>query len=137
MDQESIRTDIRSRRRHARFGDGPHNCILCGCSDPVALIDKTPDWLEHHRIPKTIFEQHHLAGRHHDPELTVLICRNCHAEATEGLLQAGVSMRPERNPVLRVALRLEARAVFLEALAASDRQSAELLRNSLRGRNRE
>lgn len=124
-------------RRQARLGDGPHICILCGCSDPVALIDKTPDWLEHHSIPKTLFEQHHPAGRHHDPELTVFICRNCHAEATEGLLQAGVSMRPEPDPVLQVALMLDALAVFLEVLAAALRRWAELLRNSLRGKNRE
>jgi hypothetical protein len=46
-------------------------------------------------------------------------------------------MRPEPDPVLHVALRLDAQAVFLEELAAADRRSAELLRNSLRGRNRE
>jgi hypothetical protein len=137
MDGDPIGTTIRGERRQARLGDGPHVCILCGCSDPVALIDKTPDWLKHHGIPKTLFEQHHPAGRHHDPELTVLICRNCHAVATEGHLQAGVSMRPEPNPFLRVARKLDAEAVFLEELAAANRRSAELLRNSLRGRNRE
>ena len=63
MDRDPIGTATRHARRHARLGDGPHICILCGCSDPVALIDKTPDWLEHHGTPKSLFEQHHPAGR--------------------------------------------------------------------------
>ncbi len=137
MDGDPIGTTTRSERRQGRLGDGPHVCILCGCSDPVALIDKTPDWLEHHSIPKTLFEQHHPAGRHHDPELTVLICRNCHAVATEGHLQASVSMRPEPDPILRVATMLEALAVFLKILATALLGWAELLRNSRRGRDRE
>ncbi len=133
MDRDPIGTAIRRQQRQVRLGGGPRICILCGCSDPIALIAKTEDWLERH----TLFELHHPAGQHHDPELTVLICRNCHAMLHEGLLQAGVNMRPEPEPIMRVATMLDALAVFFKMFAAALSKWAELLKNSLQGRNRE
>ena len=136
MDRDPIKTAARARRRHERHGGDPSVCLLCGYSDLVALVRVSPDWLMAHGVPRSLLEEHHLAGRKHDPELTVPLCRNCHAEATEGLLRAGVSMRPEPNPIARVALQLDAQAIFHEALAASERRSAELLRKNFQGRSR-
>jgi hypothetical protein len=62
--------------------------------------------------------------------LTVLLCRNCHAEVTEDLRQAGLNPTSESNATLRVSLMLEALSVFLEALAPALRRWAELLRNN-------
>ena len=137
MDCKPISTAIRRQRRQVRLGEGPRICILCGCSDPIALIPKTANWLRKHGIPQTLLQQHHSAGQHHDPELTVLICRNCHAILHEGLLQAGVNMRPEPEPILRVATMLDALALFFKMLAAALSKWAELLKSSLQGRNRE
>jgi hypothetical protein len=66
-----------------------------------------------------------------------LICRNCHAKVHEGLLQTGVNMRPEPDLISRVATMLEASEAFLKLYAAAQARWAELLRNSLRERNRE
>jgi hypothetical protein len=108
-------------------------CILC--EYPHSVLDAvTPDWLKQHGIPEDVLnrflEAHHLDGRRHDPELVVPLCRNCHCEVTEGLLQAGVSMKAQSDPIIRVAVGLEAEAVFLEMLAKGHRRKAELLRNS-------
>lgn len=130
IDNDPIGTAGRETARIARLGAGPLVCFLCGEADPVTLIPKTSDWLKRKGVHDTLFEKHHVAGEAHDAELTVLICRNCHAKATEGLLQAGVSMKPEPDPIERVAAMLDARAVFLETEAASDRRMAELLRKS-------
>lgn len=75
-------------------------------------------------------ELHHLDGWRHDPEFVVPLCPNCHAEVTEGLLQAGVSMKTEGDPINRVAVMLEAEAVCLESYTKAQRRKAELLRNS-------
>ena len=132
MDNDPIRTAGREARRLERLGSGPLVCVFCGYADPVALIAVTPDWLLAQGIPRTLFEDHHSVGIHHDPELKLLICRNCHAKATEGLLRADVDMRPEPRPVLRVALMLEAEAGMHEDFAAAKRRWATLLRDELR-----
>jgi hypothetical protein len=75
-------------------------------------------------------ENHHTVIEKHDSELTVLLCRNCHAEVTEDLRRAGVSTKPESDPKLRVSIMLDALAVFLEALTPALRRWAELLRNN-------
>jgi hypothetical protein len=80
---DPIRSDARGARRRRRLGSSLA-CALCGESDPVALT----------LVTRRLLEVHHVAGRRHDPELTVLLCLNCHARATEALAQAGVSMRP-------------------------------------------
>jgi hypothetical protein len=132
MDNDPIGTAGRETRRLERLGSGPCVCILCGYADPVAFVLVTLEWLDANGVPRSLFEKHHFLGEAHDPNAKVPICRNCHARATEGLLREGVSMRPEPNPVLRVALMLEAEAVLFEDLAAAKRRSAELLREALR-----
>lgn len=135
IDNDPIGTAGRATKRSQRLGSGPQVCPFCGYADPVALIRVTAEWLREHDVPSTLFEGHHPLGENHDPELTVLICRNCHAKATEGLLCAGISMRPEPNPVARVALMLDAMAELDETQAAARRRCAELLRKSSENTN--
>ena len=130
-DNNPIATARRRARHMARFGPGPLICILCGYPDPVALIPVTIRWLEDHGVPRSLLEGHHVYYRNHDPDTIVPVCRNCHAELTEGTRQAGVNMHPEPNPVLRVALMLEASAVFHEKQADAERQMAKTLRETV------
>jgi len=103
-------------RRLKRLGPDPV-CILCGHANPFALIPVRRSWLE----------QHHVVCRQHDRDLTVPLCRNCHAEITELLLREGADTRFEPNRVVRVALMLRALAVFFEMLAPKLRRWADLL----------
>jgi hypothetical protein len=119
MDKDPIRTAARLRRRLQHLGPCPYICRLCGYSNPWALTVVSTDFLE----------LHHVAIGIHDSELTVLLCRNCHAEVTENLRQGRISMGPAVNEVERVAIMLEALAIFLEALVTALRRWAELLRN--------
>jgi hypothetical protein len=119
IDNDPIGTAGREVKKLARLGDRALVCFLCGYSDPVALISVSPEWLRTNGCPTTLFEDHHIVGKNHDPKLTQLICRNCHAMAGEGLLRAGVSMTRERDPNVHEALRLEGLATFHEQVAAS------------------
>jgi hypothetical protein len=66
-------------------------------------------------------------GEAHDPDLTAFVCRNCHYLATENLLQAGVSMFPEADPLKRAAIQLRALSVHQRMLADKhDRLAGEL-----------
>jgi hypothetical protein len=119
MDRYPSRTAGREMRRLQRLGIGPLVCFRCGYIDPIALIRVKVEWLVAKGLPKSIFEDHHIVGEKHDPDLTVLICRNCHALATEGLLRAGVSMQAAPDDDTRDALRLEALAVWFADVAES------------------
>jgi len=119
-------------KRRQRLGTDMYVCLFCGYIDPVALIRVTEEWLRQQGVPSSLFEDHHAVGEKHDPHTTILLCRNCHANATEGLLRAGVSMRPEPDPVDRVAMMLDGWAVFHEDEATAERRMAELLRSRSR-----
>lgn len=92
-------------------------CFYCGCRELVTL----------RRVPRKFLEDHHLLGQNHDSNLTVPVCRNCHALLHEKLLNAGVDLRTEPDPIQRVATMLRAEAVHLEMLAATKRKQAALL----------
>jgi hypothetical protein len=116
-----IRTEARKAKRRQRFTTENPCCVLCGATVLESLIPVTPDWLEKRGIPFGPLEAHHVVGHVHDPKLTVPLCRNCHAVATEDLLCAGVSMKPAADRRLLAEMRLEASATFLERLALSMR----------------
>ena len=81
------------------------------------------------RGKRRIVQMHHVAGRHHDPDLTAVLCLNCHARATEALERAGVSMRPAPTLLERQIAIYKALAAFFRHLAdAQLRQAAELER---------
>lgn len=91
----------------------------------------TREWLEGKGVSKDwldrLFEEHHIVGETHDPNLIVTLCLNCHREITEGLAREGVSMRPERNKYKFIALMLRGSAVLFDSLATSYRKWATLL----------
>jgi hypothetical protein len=102
IDENPIETARRLSRRAAQ-----NRCLLCG-----------------RRIE---IEQHHTAGRRHDLELTVPLCRACHAQATENLRRGNVDMRRATNSVERVRRALKATAIFLWMLAEAMWRWAEWL----------
>jgi hypothetical protein len=127
IDNDPIATAGRRRRRQKRFLIDNPTCLLCGEPNLECLTPVTLDWLKAHRV---LIEMHHAASEQNDPEFVVPVCLNCHRKVTEGLAQAGVSMRRESNPKTRVAVMLEALAVFLSMLADAVRRWAALLRQS-------
>ena len=107
-------TPIQTARRVARRAE-QNRCLQCG--------------------RKTGIEQHHVAGRNHDPELTAPLCLACHAQATENLRRADVDMRRAANSEERVRRALKATAVFLWMLAEALWRWAESLKPSTRAVN--
>lgn len=87
---------INTARRRSRRAD-QNRCLLCGRNIGI--------------------EQHHIAGKNHDPPLTAPLCQACHALATENLRRADVDMRHDANAIQRVRKALKATAVFLRMLA--------------------
>jgi hypothetical protein len=96
------------RRKHALGPDAA--CALCG--------ERTPEALS--RVGRTILEEHHGAGRANDPDLTVVLCRNCHARVTEDQRRLGVDLR---HDLQRTVPELIEGALL--SLAAFDRARAE------------
>lgn len=64
--------------------DGLATCANCGIQASPAL----------RRVAPRLFEDHHPFGRHHMPEVTVVLCANCHAMHSAGQLDDGVELRP-------------------------------------------
>ena len=106
-DQKPIRTARRKVRRLGTLGTDSPVCLYCGCSE-IALL---------RRVTKKFLEDHHLLGESHDPNLTALLCRNCHYLATENLLRADVSMLPEPDQLKRTAIMLRALSVHHRMLS--------------------
>lgn len=79
---------------------------------------------------KLEIQEHHVAGRNHDPELTAPLCTPCHDRVTEDLRCADVDMRRTKNAVERVRRALQATAVFLRMLAEALWRWAESLLES-------
>jgi hypothetical protein len=106
-DQRPIRTVLRRVRRLNRIGSDDPICLYCGCSE-IALLRP---------VTKRFLEAHHFLGAVHDPNRTVLLCRNCHYMATENLLRADVSMLPEPDQLRRAVIMLKALSVHHRMLA--------------------
>lgn len=100
-DQRPVQTARRLTRRAERGC-----CVICG---------------------REAMEEHHVAGRRHDPTLTAPLCQACHALATENLRTADVEMRSTTNSVERIRRALKAAAVFLQMLAKALWRWAESL----------
>ena len=102
MNEKPIET---ARRKNRRFEQG--RCLICG--------------RKHH------IQEHHVAARAHDAELTAPLCIACHDQVTENLRCADVDMRYTRDRVERVRRALRATAVFLRMLAEALCRWAESL----------
>jgi hypothetical protein len=103
-DRQPIRTARRSVRREdrERLGLAQTPCVLC-------------------------IDDHHTAGRKHDPTLTVPTCKKHHREIHEQMLRAGISLRYEPDPVKRAAIALRAMAVYRKAETDAMERLADLL----------
>ena len=101
-----------------RLGDDRPACIYCGYAELVAL----------RRVSSKYLRKHHVLGRNHDPDLTVLVCLNCHALVHDEMLpDAEINLERKSDPIKRVAMMLRAEAVHFEMLAEGKRRQAALL----------
>ena len=131
-EHDPIGNDARDAEHLRKLGPPPHICLFCGLDDPRCLIAKPPSWLKA-RVPRSVLEKHHVFLEALDSDFTVLLCILCHFSVTQGYLQAGIDFSSEPNSQRRVALMLRAQAVFLQQLAETNRQWAELLDNERKG----
>lgn len=124
MTGDLLKSALRTGRRLAAVGVDPDAedasppvCVLCGEGRLFAL---------HAR------QGHHIAGRVSDPELTAVVCLNCHACQTEQHRQVGVRLRddPMVPPTLldRLAEMLAGAGVFLRELGDRLVEWADYLR---------
>jgi len=97
LEQNPIQNDSRHARREQLLGREPR-CARCDCAEFDALIPTK------HRL----LEKHHIAGRNHDPDLTLVLCRNCHAILTEQLRKNGADMREQPTLLERIVAILRA-----------------------------
>lgn len=112
-----IRRARRKAELHERLGDDSPACTLCGYSELAGLLP----------VPRRVLEEHHVFGRNHDVGVTVNVCRNCHAELTEGQQNAGVNLRQQADPRKRVAAMLRSLAVLCTVLAPALQKMAAAL----------
>jgi hypothetical protein len=103
-DRQPIRTARRKARQHEReeLGLAVSPCIFC-------------------------IEEHHVAGRKHDPLFTDSVCQKHHREITEQLRRADVSMSYEPDAKKRVAVALRAIIVYDRKRAEAIERLADLL----------
>ena len=74
-----------------------------------------------------LLQVHHPAGRAHDPNFTVLLCRNCHAIATDDQIREEIALGPQPTPQRRHVARLRANATYHRRAAESDDRAADEL----------
>ena len=94
----------RAKREHV-LGEDPV-CFMCGHAniDSLTLVERS------------LLEAHHIVGRANDGELTAPLCRNHHAEITEGYRDAGVPLKEPPTFLHRLAAILRALGALLTAL---------------------
>ncbi len=114
MTQNPVQNAVRQKRREERLGPDAA-CALCGVPTPEALLC----------VDRSLLEEHHVVGRANDRDLTIPVCRNCHAVLTEGQLAEGVPLTRQRSLLERLRAILLALAAFLTHLADRLRKWAE------------
>src|SRR4051812_21663153 len=118
MKRDPIGADVRKLRRARRLGPNAA-CVVCGETNPEQL----------QRVARSLLERHHLAGRANDSELTVVVCRNHHAQLSEAQRDSGTQLQQDRSrrPARRTAALLRGLADFAELSAPSWRRHADEL----------
>ena len=126
IERDPIGNDLRARSREARLGIDAA-CLLCGEAEPSALRVEA---VEATSLPPRLLEDHHLAGRSNDRDLTIRLCRNCHSKLTSMQLCAGadLSSSDARSMPERLVEVLSGLGLFFEVLAQSCARWAESLR---------
>jgi hypothetical protein len=106
-DRQPIRTARRKARQQERERQGlaVPPCVLC-------------------------IDEHHTAGRNHDPQLKAPLCEMHHRIMHEQMRRSGVSLKSEPNPRKRVAMALRSIAVYQHAQADALGRMADLLEQS-------
>ncbi|MFL5481257.1 MAG: hypothetical protein ACJ8AK_03640 [Gemmatimonadaceae bacterium] len=99
--------NVARRARRARMFPASAVCALCGYANPVALI----------AVDKTLLEEHHVFGAAFDDGTRIPLCRNCHAEVTEGIRATGASMRPQPSLFENLIQATKALEVYYRAQA--------------------
>lgn len=125
-EDDPIGNDARRTRRSRALGQDAQ-CLLCGYDDPASLIV----------VNRSLLEAHHVAGKRNDPSLTVDLCRNCHAEVTEGGRDLGLRLRRPANASERAQGLLRGLAAFLPRLGETCLRTAHEvaeLESSIRAR---
>lgn len=98
---DPVANTVRRAKREQLLGDDPV-CLLCGLANIDSLI----------AVSRGVLEAHHLVGRANDGDLTVPLCRNCHAEITEGYRDAGVPLNAPPTFLHKIAAILRAFGAF-------------------------
>lgn len=118
LEPDPIATAARGSARKRRLGPDAA-CALCGLSDPVQLTRQ-----------RRRLEEHHVATRCNDADLTAVLCLNCHATVSERQRTAGLFSAGEPANVLdRLTRALVSLATFSEALATALRRWADHLQD--------
>ena len=108
---DPIRADRRRARQSQRLPDDAA-CVLCGVSKLDTL---TP-------APITLVEEHHVIGRRASANVTVPLCRNCHAIQTaaqhdhQAIPPTGRYTHPD-SVIERIARALRSLGLFAHELA--------------------
>jgi hypothetical protein len=125
LDRDPVKTAVRRARRQQRLGSEA-SCAFCGVADQESLrIVDDPKLIE--RIRQILLERHHPLALAQDPDLTIILCRNCHALATESLRCADVPLEIQGNPLDRQIARGKAWGTFHgDAARSEDRMVEEL-----------
>jgi hypothetical protein len=117
MERDHIKNDARRACREDRLGGKGKTCLLCGDARIEVLI----------QVVQGFLEKHHLTGRNHGPDFTVLLCPTCHKWITALYLRNGVAMPAARDLLRRSVMRLRAIGTFLPELGRNcNRWAGEL-----------
>jgi hypothetical protein len=110
QEPDPIGNDARRERRRRGLPEEAA-CVICGETDPVALV----------KAPQSLMERHHLGGEANDPDLTVVLCLTHHRVQTNDQAGAGVDLtRARERTVLESLISvLNGLALFFHALAHS------------------
>lgn len=120
FEDNAFANDVRRYRRSQRLG-ADACCVVCGYRKPEGLTTG----------PSGLLHDHHVAGRVNDDDLTVWLCQNCHAEATEGHRDAGVVLTGVPDLFERIVNFLRGLADFLFRLAEAAWSLAQALSDRL------
>jgi hypothetical protein len=100
IDRDPETTAVRTAQRELRLGVDAA-CCFCGLGELAALQEVTDPALAK-AVRQALLEAHHAFGRALDPSLKIILCRSCHAIATETLRRGGVLMIPQHNVLDRL-----------------------------------
>jgi hypothetical protein len=113
---DPINNDARRTTRAQKLG-ADAVCVRCG----------EPQWETLIPGNRSLLEAHHLVGKANDADLTVPLCRNCHAILTEKLRQVGASMNNPLTLLDRIVAILRCIGAFLGSIGNKFLQWADQL----------